>query len=263
LARIPPSRTPITSPGSSPWCERAPIGKQIVERANKSIEEFGPVFEALGLTETEDEEQMRANMEARKEDTLEAREQREKLREAIWLKNYEFNTHGVELNQRYRSAATVSDGISEPTYDRDPELYYHPTTYPGARLPHCWVGHEGRKVSTLDLAGKGRFTLLTGIGGEAWKEAAKEVSACMGVEIAPFMIGPGREVLDIYDDWAYLREVAESGCLLVRPDAHVAWQRHAVADDCTAELARVMDRVLGFEQPPRKEAARVEEIVDA
>ena len=29
--------------------ERAPIGKQIVLRANQSIEEFGPIFEALGL----------------------------------------------------------------------------------------------------------------------------------------------------------------------------------------------------------------------
>ena len=157
--------------------ERTPIGEQIVERANKSIEEFEPIFDALGLLEAEDEEQMRANMEARKEDTPEAREQRQKLREAIELKNYEFNAHGVEFNQRYRSAAVVPDGTPEPAYERDPELYYHPTTWPGARLPHCWLGHEGRKVSTLDLAGKGRFALFTGIGGEAWKEAAAEVGA--------------------------------------------------------------------------------------
>ena len=29
--------------------ERAPIAKQIVTRANQSIEEFGPIFKALGL----------------------------------------------------------------------------------------------------------------------------------------------------------------------------------------------------------------------
>jgi 2,4-dichlorophenol 6-monooxygenase len=248
--------------------ERAPIGRQIVERANKSIEEFGPIFEALGLSETKNEEQVRASMEARKEDTPEAREQREKLREAIQLKNYEFNTHGVELNQRYRSAAVVSDGTPEPAYDRDPELYYHPTTWPGARLPHCWLGkdwlgHKEQKVSTLDLAGKGRFTLFTGIGGEAWKEAAAEVGARTGVEIACFVIGPGREVLDLYDDWARLSEVAESGCVLVRPDAHVAWRRQTVAEDCVAELARVMDRILGLRQFPSEEAARVEETVEA
>lgn len=29
--------------------ERAPVAKQIVTRASKSIEEFGPIFKALGL----------------------------------------------------------------------------------------------------------------------------------------------------------------------------------------------------------------------
>ncbi len=55
----------------------------------------------------------------------------------------------------------------------------------------------------------------------------------------------------------------ESGCVLVRPDAHVAWRRRTVAEDCVAELAQVMDRILGFEQPPKKEDARVEETVEA
>ena len=243
--------------------ERAPIGEQIVERANKSIEEFEPIFDALGLLEAEDEEQMYANMEARKENTPQAREQREKLREAIELKNYEFNAHGVEFNQRYRSAAVISGGTTEPTYDRDPELYHHPTTWPGARLPHCWLGHKGRKVSTLDLAGKGRFTLLTGIEGETWKEAAEEVSARTGLEIAAFVIGPGREVIDLYDDWARTSEVEETGCVLVRPDAHVAWRSQTAAGNCSAELDRVMSSILGFGQPPRKETTQVEETVEA
>ena len=42
--------------------ERAPIAKQIVTRANQSIGEFGPIFEALGLLSTNDPEQMKANM---------------------------------------------------------------------------------------------------------------------------------------------------------------------------------------------------------
>ena len=64
---------------------------------------------------------------------------------AIELKNYEFNAHGVELGQRYRSGAVVADGTPEPAYDRDPELYYHPTTWPGARLPHVWLEPRGRE----------------------------------------------------------------------------------------------------------------------
>ncbi|HWT23274.1 MAG TPA: FAD-dependent monooxygenase [Solirubrobacteraceae bacterium] len=242
--------------------ERAPVGKQIVARANQSIEEFAPIFDALGVLDTTDPEQMRANMEVRKEDSARGAEAREKLRAAIEFKNYEFNAHGVELGQRYRSAAVVPDGTPEPPYDRDPELYYHPTTWPGARLPHVWLEHQGEKltshdvaakgekVSTHDLAGKGRFALFTGIGGEAWTHAAARVSARTGVEIAAYVIGPGREVLDTYDDWARAAEVGESGCVLVRPDAHVAWRSQTIVEDPTAVLGQVMDRLLGRSAAP-------------
>jgi 2,4-dichlorophenol 6-monooxygenase len=224
--------------------ERAPVGKQIVLRANKSIEEFGPIFEALGLLETNDPRQMIRNVAARRDDTPEAAVQREKLRAAIELKNYEFNAHGVELGQRYHSAAVVADGTPEPGYAADPELYYHPTTWPGARLPHCWLGRDGQRVSTLDLAGKGRFALLTGISGSAWEQAARAASEASGVEVACFVIGPGREVTDLYDDWARLREVGEDGCVLIRPDAHVGWRAATLADDPEGELRAALSTIL-------------------
>jgi 2,4-dichlorophenol 6-monooxygenase len=225
--------------------ERVPVGRQIVERANQSIAEFGAIFEAFGLTDPTDADQMRANMAARKDDSPQGAIQREHLRAALRQKNYEFNAHGVEFNQRYKSAAVLPDGTDEPTYERDPELYYHPTTWPGARLPHCWVEHRGRKVSTIDLAGKGRFTLLTGIGGESWAQSAAAVSERTGVPIVAFVVGPGREVLDLYDDWAALSEVSESGCVLVRPDLHVAWRSHALTGDPTARLGQVLASILG------------------
>jgi 2,4-dichlorophenol 6-monooxygenase len=214
--------------------ERAPIGKQIVLRANQSIEEFGPIFEALG-----------DDMEVRKEDSPRGAESRAKLKAAIELKNYEFNAHGVELGHRYRSGAVIPDGTPEPEFTRDPELYYHATTWPGARLPHAWLEHKGKKVSTHDLAGKGRFTLFTGIGGERWLDAAADVTQRTGVPIAALVIGPGRDARDIYDDWSRLSEVEETGCVLVRPDAHVAWRSAAMADDPVAELGRVMESLLG------------------
>jgi 2,4-dichlorophenol 6-monooxygenase len=70
------------------------------------------------------------------------------------------------------------------------------------------------------------------------------VSEATGVEIACFVIGPGRQVTDLYDDWARLREVEESGCVLVRPDGHVAWRRSTVAGDCAAELQHAIDQIL-------------------
>jgi len=219
--------------------ERQPVGEQIVKRANQSIEEFGPIFAALGLLDTDDPQQMVANMAARKAATPQAAAQRDALRAAIELKNYEFNAHGVELGQRYRSAAIVSDGSPEPPYERDPELYYHATTWPGARLPHCWVGRDGRRVSTLDLCGRGRFTLLTGINGAAhWRAAA----AALDLGVAVVVIGPAQEVEDLYDDWARLREVSKTGCVLVRPDMHVGWRSHDERGDLAAALAQILGR---------------------
>ncbi|MDT7565157.1 MAG: 2,4-dichlorophenol 6-monooxygenase [Pseudonocardiales bacterium] len=233
--------------------ERAPIGRQIVLRANKSIEEFGPIFEALGLTDTGDPEEMRARIAARADNTPEAAAQREALRKALELKNYEFNAHGVELGHRYAAAngaAIVPDGTDEPGFTRDPELYYHPTTWPGARLPHVWLADRaGHKVSTHDLSGKGRFALLTGIAGEAWAEAAAAVAEKLGVEISAHVIGPGREYIDVYEDWAGAREVGEAGCVLVRPDAHVAWRSADLAADPAATLLQVLTSVLALQTP--------------
>jgi 2,4-dichlorophenol 6-monooxygenase len=226
--------------------ERAPVGRQIVLRANKSIEEFAPVFAALGFTSTDDPEQQVANMRARFDASPEAERQRAALRAALELKNYEFNAHGVEMGQRYVSAAVVRDGTAEPVGDRDPELYYQPTTWPGARLPHCWLGRDGHKVSTHDVTGKRRFTVLTGIAGGAWADAAAGAASALGVELAAAVIGPGREYTDLYDDWSRLREVTESGCVLVRPDAHVGWRAHTLPDDpekaLTEALAQLLDR---------------------
>jgi 2,4-dichlorophenol 6-monooxygenase len=224
--------------------ERAPVGRQIVLRANKSIEEFGPIFDALGLIGESDPTTMRENIAARAESTAEAAQQRAKLRAALELKSYEFNTHGVELGQRYVSDAVVPD-TPEPEYARDSELYYHPTTWPGARLPHVWLGRDGQhRVSTHDLAGKNRFCLFTGIAGEQWAEAAANVAEDLGIEIAAHVIGPGREYTDLYDDWARVREVGEDGCVLVRPDAHVAWRSAALSADPTAQLLPVLFAVL-------------------
>jgi 2,4-dichlorophenol 6-monooxygenase len=224
--------------------ERAPIGRQIVLRANKSIEEFGAILDALGLQDVRDVEEMQRSIASRADDSAEGAARRERLRHALELKNYEFNAHGVELGQRYASGAVVIDGTPEPPYTRDAELFYQPTTWPGARLPHCWLGREGRKVSTHDVVGKGGFAVLTGITGRGWAQAARAAADKLGIAVSGVVIGPGCELTDLYDDWARLREVAEDGCVLVRPDAHVAWRSAGMVDDPGAELVQVLSWIL-------------------
>ncbi len=225
--------------------ERAPIAKQIVTRANKSIGEFGPIFKALGLLDSIDPVKMQQNMDARVENTPAAEAQREAIREAIAYKVYEFDAHGVEMNQRYKSNAVLADDAVEPAFTKDPELHYQWTTYPGARLPHAWVFDDrGEKASTLDLTGKGRFTVLTGIGGQGWIDAAKNVGKEFGLDISAHAIGPRQHWQDYTGDWARAREVRDSGIVLVRPDQHVAWRRETIAADPETELRRVLKAIL-------------------
>jgi 2,4-dichlorophenol 6-monooxygenase len=225
--------------------ERAPIAKQIVTRANKSIEEFGPIFKALGLLDSVDPVKMQQNMDARCDDTAAAELQRNAIREAIAYKVYEFDAHGVEMNQRYRSDAVVTDGQPEPAFGQDAELHHQPTTWPGARLPHVWLfGQDGKKVSSLDLTGHGQFTLLTGIGGDGWVAAAKALSREFGLPITTHKIGPRQPWQDLVGDWARAREIRDSGALLVRPDHHVAWRSEGMVADPEAELRRVLKSIL-------------------
>ena len=228
--------------------ERAPVAQQIVTRANQSIAEFGPIFEALGMTGGTDYAKIKASMTARTDATATAAKQRAALREAIAFKKYEFDAHGVEMNQRYKSQAVVTDGQMEPTFDLDAELYFQPTTWPGARLPHAWVyEHDsGAKHSTLDLCGRGLFTVLTGIGGEAWCAAAEAVGQELNLNIRCHVIGPRQRYVDHVGEWARAAEISDSGCLLVRPDQHVAWRLEELASDPEAELRRVLRSILAL-----------------
>ena len=225
--------------------ERAPVAKQIVTRANKSSREFGQFFEVLGLTQAETEEEMREQIEERKANTARGRAKREALVNAMELKNYEFNAHGVELGQFYQSTAIVGDGTTRPAPARDPELYYQASTVPGSHLPHVWVGDAASKVSTLDLAPYDTFTLITGIAGEAWAEAAEKVSRELNVPIKTVIIGPGREVTDIYYDWARVREIDEDGALLVRPDKFIGWRSMSLPDGPEQTLRNALTSLLG------------------
>jgi 2,4-dichlorophenol 6-monooxygenase len=226
--------------------ERAPIAKQIVTRANKSIGEFGPIFEALGMNGGVDHDTIRHNMDARCDATPAAEKQREALRKAIEVKKYEFDCHGVEMNQRYVSSAAITDGQMEPEFEKDRELHYAPTTWPGARLPHVWVfDAHGKQLSTLDITGKGRFTILTGIGGDEWVKAAKALGKELGIEIATRVIGPRRDYEDHVGDWARAREISDSGCLLVRPDHHVAWRAEGLGKAPAKDLATALRKILG------------------
>ena len=105
-------------------------------------------------------------------------------------------------------------------------------------------GDHAHTVSTLDLISPERFTLLARSRGEAWLRAAEVVAEELGIEITTLRVGLGGDVQDLYGDFARRSEIGERGCLLVRPDQHIAWRSTDGVADPGAALRRVLAQVL-------------------
>lgn len=223
--------------------ERQPVGRQVIDRAIQSWNDIRPWSDAVGLRPGLSSEEADAELEAILSAGPCGAERRRAIRAGIKIMDGQFNAHGVELGQRYKAGALVGDGTPFPPYDRDPELYYHPTTHPGGYLPHVWVEHHRQKVSTLDLCAYDRFTLLTGIGGDGWRTVAAAVSEETGIEVKVAQVGLRQEYDDPFGEWAAVREVPDEGCVLVRPDRYVAWRSTSPAD--VDQLHAVMATILG------------------
>jgi 2,4-dichlorophenol 6-monooxygenase len=200
--------------------ERAPVGQQVVARANQSRVDYGPINQAFQTRGEADP--VTAGLAKLTDPTPAGVAAREALVEAIEFKNTEFNAQGTELNQRYTSSAIAADPeAGDEVWVRDKGLYLQATTRPGAKLPHVWlVDDSGHKVSTLDVTGRGRFSLITGLAGGAWATAADKLDLPF---LRTVVIGTST-AKDSYHDWHRAREMHEAGAILVRPDGYIAWR---------------------------------------
>ncbi len=105
---------------------------------------------------------------------------------------------------------------------------------------------HGHKVSTLDLGGKGAFTIYTGIGGDHWAEAAVAVGAELGIDIGVVVIGTGQTYEDPYGSWAAEREITDTGALLVRPDLYVAFRAATAPSTATEATSMLREALAGI-----------------
>jgi hypothetical protein len=226
--------------------ERQPVGVGIITRANQGLRDHVPWMKAIGMTEPDVEK--RKAILAEFEDKGEVgRLRRRQFYQGIEGTDTEFHGLGVEMNQQYRSEAVyLADEPEAPRLPEDAVRYRLISTYPGMRLPHAWLNTRvpGDRLSTIDLAGHGRFCLLTGPGGQAWKDAADRVARKVGIEIRSYSIGWKEDYEDVYYDWAKRSEIEEDGCVLVRPDRFVAWRSKSIIDDPEAKLETVLRSVL-------------------
>jgi 2,4-dichlorophenol 6-monooxygenase len=242
--------------------ERQPVGRMVVDRALRSATEMAEVHLALGFRPGQSEEEGSAALRELDQPGPDGEARRAGLRAALDLMNYQFNAHGFELGYRYRQGAVVPDGTPEPAPSRDPELYYQATTWPGASLPHAWLDRSRRQVSTLDLISGTNFSLLTGIGGEGWAEAAAAAARATGAAVDVHAIGTSDGLVDAYGDWAALREVGSSGAVLVRPDRHVAWRAAEYTPAAAEALTEVLRELLALPDA-RSTTPAVSEVANA
>jgi len=226
--------------------ERQPVGATGVSRALNSLLEGAAVETALGLQPAQSEEDGWKALNVLYEPGVAGDERRRALREAIELSNYQFNAHGIELGYRYRSAVISDDPTPESDPQRDPQLYYTPTTRPGARVPHARLERAAAPLSSLDLVDPLGFAVLTGVGGHVWRPAAEQIAARTGVAVTVHVIGERGALTDPYRDWAARNEIDTTGCVLVRPDGHVAWRTTTSRPDGAQALSDAVDRALGL-----------------
>lgn len=172
------------------------------------------------------------------------RRARAEFRKRIPAQAPHYRAVGLDLGFSYERGALLAEREPMPL-PADPVEDYRPVVWPGARLPHFWVGHRGRKASVHDLIAADRMTLLMRAEGLAyWRDAVERISSRS--RLACVAIGEGTDHEDLNGVWPSLSGIDPSGAVLVRPDRHVAWRigswSDGAAEDLREALATVLDR---------------------
>jgi hypothetical protein len=228
-----------------------------VKIANDSLRKHFRIWETLGVKPPGASlEERLAGITELKEDSEKGRARRKELREAVLDIHHETHALGTEMGQFYEGPAVYAADEPEPFKPTGKEaedaiLHYESLTYPGRKLPHVWLNTyvPGKRVSTIDIAGKGAFCLFTGVGGQPWRSAAGKVGKTLGIPITAVSIGWGQDWNDPYNDWAMRRGIEEDGAILVRPDLFVGWRAQRCLKDeevCLQKLGTVMKSILGL-----------------
>ncbi|HKS84677.1 MAG TPA: FAD-dependent monooxygenase, partial [Pseudolabrys sp.] len=141
----------------------------------------------------------------------------------------QFASIGVQLGARYDGSPIIAGDGPAPADDL---TAYVPTSIPGGRAPHFWVGAgRGEGDSLYDRLCRG-FTLLR-LGPRPPDVAAMTDAAAR--QRIPL------EVLDLAD--AEARNLYDCDLALIRPDCYVAWRGNRLV----AEPRRLLARLAGHE----------------
>jgi hypothetical protein len=135
----------------------------------------------------------------------------------------------IDIGFTYQTGALVADAASaEPSGAAD----YVPAAVPGHRVPHLWLSDGDSTRSTVDCM-SASFTLFAGRSSGEWRRAVADVAKASGipVRLQTLPVNCGAE-------WQRLFSITDSGCVLMRPDGHVAWRSAMAATDPASDLQR-------------------------
>ena len=165
--------------------------------------------------------QRRAVPQAVEEDSPAGEAARRELgRETYELNVQQYACAGLNFGYYYDESPIIAyDGEANVSYSM---AGYTPSTVPGSRLPHAWVGGE----SLYDSLGSG-YTMVR-LNFVARTTQLEEAAADSGLPLVVLDV-PGDELGDGYT----------TNLVLSRPDRHVAWRGDALPEDCD-ELVRLL-----------------------
>jgi putative polyketide hydroxylase len=144
------------------------------------------------------------------------------------------NEQGMIFGAADSSGAVVPDGTDAP-HVANAVTDYVPSARPGARAPHVFFQHEGRKPSTIDVVGNG-FALLTAGDDRRWVEAADDLAGEFALPLKAWLIDE--------DAFVSAYELDASGAVLVRPDGHIGWRSRALNGDPSRTLRGALSTIL-------------------
>lgn len=127
---------------------------------------------------------------------------------------------GAELGYRYVDSPVICNIPGGPEH-----LFreYHPTTWPGARLPHVWLD-DGTPMQ--DRMPDDGYAIL---------KLGRSNADASGLERAIRARGAPVAVLEVPDQVA--RDIYGHDLILLRPDMHIVWRGQAAPDDPAAVAA--------------------------